>query len=168
MFFFSESLGLLGDDAPRAKAGRKRSKPVRCVAGLARFAPWIAPARRPIEVRRCGEVGLRNAWETRVCPGRGPAPAATNLSAPGPGVRLRAARFRLISQTAHGLRSRARPGPDPACALLQFAQTIEERAVYKDLSVLLGVSGGVAAYKACVLARLLVKRGASVRVVMTP
>ena len=40
--------------------------------------------------------------------------------------------------------------------------------MYKDLSVLLGVSGGVAAYKACVLARLLVKRGASVRVVMTP
>lgn len=34
--------------------------------------------------------------------------------------------------------------------------------------ILLGVSGGIAAYKACTLCRLLVKLGASVHVIMTP
>jgi phosphopantothenoylcysteine decarboxylase/phosphopantothenate--cysteine ligase len=41
------------------------------------------------------------------------------------------------------------------------------RSVLKDRRVLLGVTGGIAAYKACVLTRLLRLRGASVRVVMT-
>ena len=35
-------------------------------------------------------------------------------------------------------------------------------------SILLGVTGSISAYKACELARLLVKAGASVHVVMTP
>jgi phosphopantothenoylcysteine decarboxylase/phosphopantothenate--cysteine ligase len=34
--------------------------------------------------------------------------------------------------------------------------------------VLLGVTGGIAAYKACVLTRLLTQAGATVQVVMTP
>ncbi len=34
--------------------------------------------------------------------------------------------------------------------------------------ILLGVTGGIAAYKAAFLVRLLVKQGAEVRVVMTP
>ena len=38
----------------------------------------------------------------------------------------------------------------------------------KNRSVLLGVTGSISAYKACDLARLLVKAGASVHVVMTP
>lgn len=34
--------------------------------------------------------------------------------------------------------------------------------------IILGVTGGIAAYKSCLLARLLVKHGAEVRVIMTP
>ena len=34
--------------------------------------------------------------------------------------------------------------------------------------VLLGVCGGIAAYKSAVLVRLLIKAGAEVRVIMTP
>lgn len=34
--------------------------------------------------------------------------------------------------------------------------------------IILGVTGGIAAYKACLLARLLIKSGAEVRVIMTP
>jgi phosphopantothenoylcysteine decarboxylase/phosphopantothenate--cysteine ligase len=41
-------------------------------------------------------------------------------------------------------------------------------APFRDRTVILGVGGGIAAYKACELVRLLVKGGASVRVVMTP
>src|ERR671923_1016476 len=41
------------------------------------------------------------------------------------------------------------------------------RSVLKSRRLLLGVTGGIAAYKACVLTRLLRLRGASVRVVMT-
>ena len=41
------------------------------------------------------------------------------------------------------------------------------RSVLKNRRLLLGVTGGIAAYKACVLTRLLRLRGASVRVVMT-
>jgi phosphopantothenoylcysteine decarboxylase/phosphopantothenate--cysteine ligase len=40
-------------------------------------------------------------------------------------------------------------------------------SVLKDRRVLLGVTGGIAAYKACILTRLLRLRGASVRVIMT-
>ena len=42
-----------------------------------------------------------------------------------------------------------------------------ERSVLSGRRVLLGVTGGIAAYKACILTRLLRLRGASVRVVMT-
>jgi phosphopantothenoylcysteine decarboxylase/phosphopantothenate--cysteine ligase len=42
-----------------------------------------------------------------------------------------------------------------------------ERSLLQDRRVLLGVTGGIAAYKACILVRLLRLRGASVRVVMT-
>jgi phosphopantothenoylcysteine decarboxylase / phosphopantothenate---cysteine ligase len=45
--------------------------------------------------------------------------------------------------------------------------TATERSVLKGRRVLLGVTGGIAAYKACILVRLLRLRGASVRVVMT-
>ncbi|MDR2905345.1 MAG: bifunctional phosphopantothenoylcysteine decarboxylase/phosphopantothenate--cysteine ligase CoaBC [Helicobacteraceae bacterium] len=38
----------------------------------------------------------------------------------------------------------------------------------RDKKILIGVSGGVAAYKAAILARLFIKNGANVRVVMTP
>ncbi len=38
----------------------------------------------------------------------------------------------------------------------------------KNKKIILGVSGGIAAYKACYLVRELVKLGAEVRVVMTP
>jgi phosphopantothenoylcysteine decarboxylase/phosphopantothenate--cysteine ligase len=38
----------------------------------------------------------------------------------------------------------------------------------KDKNVLLGVTGSISAYKACDIARLLVKSGASVHIVMTP
>ncbi|MDY6416191.1 MAG: flavoprotein, partial [Succinivibrio dextrinosolvens] len=38
----------------------------------------------------------------------------------------------------------------------------------KDRKIILGVTGGIAAYKACILCRLLVKNGAQVFVVMTP
>jgi phosphopantothenoylcysteine decarboxylase/phosphopantothenate--cysteine ligase len=41
-------------------------------------------------------------------------------------------------------------------------------ATFRDRTVILGVGGGIAAYKACELVRLLVKGGAAVRVVMTP
>ncbi len=37
----------------------------------------------------------------------------------------------------------------------------------KDREILVGVTGGIAAYKACELVRLLVKQGAKVQVVMT-
>lgn len=40
-------------------------------------------------------------------------------------------------------------------------------SVLKNKRILLGVSGGIAAYKACELVRLLVKSGAEVRVMMT-
>ncbi len=42
-----------------------------------------------------------------------------------------------------------------------------ERSVLSGRRVLLGVTGGIAAYKACILTRLLRLKGASVRVVMT-
>ena len=42
-----------------------------------------------------------------------------------------------------------------------------ERSVLAGRRVLLGVTGGIAAYKACILTRLLRLRGASVRVIMT-
>ena len=42
-----------------------------------------------------------------------------------------------------------------------------ERSALRGRRILLGVTGGIAAYKACVLVRLLRLRGASVRVVMT-
>jgi len=41
-------------------------------------------------------------------------------------------------------------------------------ATFRDRSLILGVGGGIAAYKGCELVRILVKGGASVRVVMTP
>jgi phosphopantothenoylcysteine decarboxylase/phosphopantothenate--cysteine ligase len=41
-------------------------------------------------------------------------------------------------------------------------------ATLRDRTVILGVGGGIAAYKGCELVRLLVKAGASVHVVMTP
>ena len=43
----------------------------------------------------------------------------------------------------------------------------EDQSVLGGKRVLLGVTGGIAAYKACVLARLLVQSGATVQVVMT-
>jgi phosphopantothenoylcysteine decarboxylase/phosphopantothenate--cysteine ligase len=39
---------------------------------------------------------------------------------------------------------------------------------FRDRTVVLGVGGGIAAYKACEVARLVVKGGGAVRVVMTP
>src|SRR5829696_1581688 len=39
---------------------------------------------------------------------------------------------------------------------------------FRGRTVVVGVSGGIAAYKACELVRLLVKGGARVRVAMTP
>ena len=39
---------------------------------------------------------------------------------------------------------------------------------FRDRTVILGVGGGIAAYKACEVVRLLVRGGADVRVVMTP
>lgn len=42
-----------------------------------------------------------------------------------------------------------------------------ERSVLSGRTVLLGVTGGIAAYKSCILVRLLRLRGAAVRVVMT-
>ncbi len=39
---------------------------------------------------------------------------------------------------------------------------------FRDRTVILGVGGGIAAYKSCEVVRLLVKGGADVRVVMTP
>lgn len=39
---------------------------------------------------------------------------------------------------------------------------------FKDRTIVLGVSGGIAAYKACEIVRLIVKTGGTVRVVMTP
>ena len=42
-----------------------------------------------------------------------------------------------------------------------------EPSVLRGRRVLLGVTGGIAAYKACILTRLLRLRGATVRVVMT-
>lgn len=41
-------------------------------------------------------------------------------------------------------------------------------SAFKDRTVVLGVGGGIAAYKACEVARLVVKDGGRVRVVMTP
>lgn len=38
----------------------------------------------------------------------------------------------------------------------------------KNKHIVLGISGGIAAYKSATLVRLLVKRGAEVQVVMTP
>ena len=38
----------------------------------------------------------------------------------------------------------------------------------KGKRILLGISGGIAAYKCCALVRLLVKAGAKVQVVLTP
>ncbi|MFN3639518.1 MAG: flavoprotein, partial [Flavobacterium sp.] len=41
-------------------------------------------------------------------------------------------------------------------------------SVLKDKNILLGVTGGIAAYKTATLVRLLVKAGAHVKVIMTP
>ncbi|MEM1137130.1 MAG: bifunctional phosphopantothenoylcysteine decarboxylase/phosphopantothenate--cysteine ligase CoaBC, partial [Bacteroidota bacterium] len=41
-------------------------------------------------------------------------------------------------------------------------------AILKDKNVLLGITGGIAAYKSAWLVRLLVKKGANVKVVLTP
>ncbi len=41
-------------------------------------------------------------------------------------------------------------------------------STFRDRTVILGVGGGIAAYKSCEVVRLLVKGGADVRVVMTP
>ena len=38
----------------------------------------------------------------------------------------------------------------------------------ENKKIVLGVTGSIAAYKACILARLLIKKGAEVQVVMTP
>ena len=38
----------------------------------------------------------------------------------------------------------------------------------KDKNIILAISGSIAAYKSASLARLLIKKGANVRVVMTP
>lgn len=38
----------------------------------------------------------------------------------------------------------------------------------KDKKILLGISGGIAAYKICYLVRMLVRHGAEVRIIMTP
>ena len=40
--------------------------------------------------------------------------------------------------------------------------------MWKDKKVLLGITGSIAAYKALLLVRLLVKKGADVRVICTP
>ena len=41
-------------------------------------------------------------------------------------------------------------------------------SVLRGKNIILGISGGIAAYKTATLVRLLIKAGASVRVVMTP
>lgn len=41
-------------------------------------------------------------------------------------------------------------------------------SIFSGKKIILGVTGGIAAYKSCLLARILVKRGAEVRVIMTP
>jgi len=38
----------------------------------------------------------------------------------------------------------------------------------KDKKILLGISGGIAAYKICYLVRMLIKQGAEVKIIMTP
>ena len=38
----------------------------------------------------------------------------------------------------------------------------------ENKKIVLGITGSIAAYKACILARLLIKKGAEVQVVMTP
>src|ERR687898_3508270 len=58
------------------------------------------------------------------------------------------------------------PGPRNVGGRRRPALTTE-RSVLGGRRVLLGVTGGIAAYKACILVRLLRLRGASVRVVMT-
>lgn len=42
------------------------------------------------------------------------------------------------------------------------------RGIFSGKKIILGITGGIAAYKACLLARELVKNGAEVRTVMTP
>ena len=37
----------------------------------------------------------------------------------------------------------------------------------RDKNIVLGITGGIAAYKACELARLMIKSGANVHVIMT-
>jgi len=52
--------------------------------------------------------------------------------------------------------------------MIDLSDNIEHMSELLNKKILLGVSGGIAAYKAAELCRLLIKQGASVRVVMTP
>ena len=45
---------------------------------------------------------------------------------------------------------------------------VEVKGMLKDKKIILGVSGSIAAYKAALLTRILIKSGAEVRVIMTP
>lgn len=52
--------------------------------------------------------------------------------------------------------------------MIDLSDNIEHMSELLNKKILLGVSGGIAAYKAAELCRLLIKQGACVRVVMTP
>jgi phosphopantothenoylcysteine decarboxylase/phosphopantothenate--cysteine ligase len=41
-------------------------------------------------------------------------------------------------------------------------------SILKDKNILLGITAGIAAYKSAILARIFIKAGANVKVVMTP
>lgn len=63
----------------------------------------------------------------------------------------------------------ARYGPISQAFVVAFGVSAKIRVMsMKNRKILLGVTGGIAAYKAAELTRLLIKQGADVRVVMTP
>jgi len=51
--------------------------------------------------------------------------------------------------------------------IIRYAAREEGPAMLKERRIVLGVTGGIAAYKAAELVRELVRRGAQVRVIMT-
>lgn len=61
----------------------------------------------------------------------------------------------------------ARDADEPATGAREPALAADAAAPFAGAEVIVGVAGGIAAYKACELVRLLVKAGAHVQVVMT-
>src|SRR5207302_10968865 len=105
--------------------------------------------------------------------GRPPGPSRPRPAQCGGRALRPARRARWGSASAAARRRTLADGAAPRIRFLARGASMRQKAIMESLAlrnrrVFLCVGGGIAAYKACEVARLLVKAGASVRCALTP